>query len=72
MHRRARKHVGLVIKRKIMRRQRRIINGIKGGWRSYLRWAMGKMVLLYRGKLLSEEDICNERTFRSQSYKGGK
>lgn len=60
MHRRAREHVGLVIKRKIMRRQRKIINGIKGGWRKF------KMVQLFRNECLER------RTFRSQWYKGGK
>jgi hypothetical protein len=64
MHRRAREHVGVVIKRKIMRRQRRIISSITGGWRNYSRWSICKMLLLYHGKFLSEEDIYYERTFR--------
>lgn len=41
MHRRAREHVGLVVKRKLMRRRRRIISGkdwwnILHGWKEII------------------------------------
>ena len=65
MHKRAREHIGIVIRRKLMRRQRRIINGIPGGCCNYLRCMKMKMVPLYHNKQTSEEYINNERTFRS-------